>query len=208
MRDRGLWRWLIAAALIAASAALWRWSDRQGASVERAPPARGAGASTGTSGRADGQDTGSAPTPAAGGVGGSRPATAQRTETSDEARARLAQQALQRRALNDESYRDHAARWASEARDEPWSTDQERALRAAASGSGLDHLLIELECRRTLCRVEISAADSNTAFALQRARGFSALLGTETGSAAIGSGPDRALEVFAAREGMGSPRGP
>jgi hypothetical protein len=35
-----------------------------------------------------------------------------------------------------------------------------------------------------------------------------AALGTDTGSAPIGGGRDRALEVFAAREGMGSAKGP
>jgi hypothetical protein len=35
-----------------------------------------------------------------------------------------------------------------------------------------------------------------------------AQLGTDLGSTMTGGGLDRALEVFAARDGMGSPKGP
>ena len=141
-------------------------------------------------------------------VAGAAGTSATPTETSDQVRARLARQALEQRTRSDARYREYAARWATEQRDEPWSTDQERGLRRQATASGLDHLLFELECRLTLCRVEISAADSDTAFALQRARASPALLGTAPGASIGGGGPDRVLEVFAAREGMGLPKGP
>jgi hypothetical protein len=183
---------------------LWLASTPLGERVRRSEPSAAGQGATGAA-NATSEATRSRP-PRAG--AGSRPPATPEPESSDQVRARLAHRALEARTRNDTRHAELSARWASETRDEPWSTDQERALRAAASAAAIDHLLVELECRRTMCRLELSAVDSDTAFALQRARGFSALLGSETGSAMLGGGLDRALEVLAARTGMGSPKGP
>ena len=196
-------RAVVAGALVAGAALLWLASSPLRDRVRRTDRAA---ANQGSIGTANGSsEVAHARVSRAG--AGSRPAAPDH-ETSDELRARLARQALEVRTRNDARHAELSTRWVTETRDEPWSTDQEHALRAAASSAAIDQLLVELECRRTLCRVELSAADSDTAFALQRARGFTALLGTDTGSAMRGGGPDRAMEVFAARDGMGSPKGP
>lgn len=196
---------LIAGALLAGGVLLWLASMPLAARLRRTHPAAPSPEAT----RAAHEEApAAARARATRNAASSRPNATTRPETSDEVRARLARQALEQRKRNHARHAELSARWASETRDEPWSTDQEHALRAAASTTILDHLLLELECRRTLCRLEISAADSNTAFALQKARAFNAQLGTDTGSAMVGSGPDLVMEVFAAREGMGSPKGP
>ncbi len=197
-------RAVVAGALVAGAALLWLASSPL---RDRARRTERAAANQGAAG-ASNETAESAHARASRAGSGSPPAATPEPETSDELRARLAGQALEARTRNAARHAELSTRWASERRDEPWSTDQEHALRAAASSAAIDHLVIELECRRTLCRVELSAADSDTAFALQRARGFTALLGTDTGSAMHGGGPDRAMEVFAARDGMGSPKGP
>jgi hypothetical protein len=199
----GTRRTVIAIALVAACAGLWLAGARPRGGEPAPGPALHRAA------RAPSAPTSSAiRSPRAGTSGSDAPSEALHAQTSEQARARLAQRALEQRTRNDARHSELSSRWASETRDEPWSTDQERALRVSATASGLDHLLFELECRRTLCRVEISAADSNTAFALQQARAFMAQLGTDLGSTMTGGGLDRALEVFAARDGMGSPKGP
>jgi len=204
--ERGARRAVYAGAAIAAAFLVWLASSLLGARAR--PQAEGSVAEGAGAAHAASESPEAARPSTTHGSSGGRSAAAPQPESSDEVRARLSRQALEQRSHNDARHAELAARWASETRDEPWSTDQEHALRAAASADAIDHLVIELECRRTLCRLEISAADSNTAFALERAHGFTAQLGTDTGSAMIGGGPDRALEVFAAREGMGSPKGP
>jgi len=121
--------------------------------------------------------------------------------SSDEVRAQLASRAAEQRAQSEARYAVEGARWKDERREEPWASEREQQLRTAATADGIDYLLVEVECRATLCRLEISAPDSNTAFALQRARTFAPELGKSAGASMIGSGPDRAMEVFIPREG-------
>lgn len=199
-------RALIASVVLVGGAALWLAIAQPAWVGAPHDPASGPDA-PGIADRAQRSDARSGARAAAGATGTQSP-SAPRAETSDQVRARLARQALELRTANDARYRDYVARWPNETRDEPWSSDQERSLRASAVAAGIDHLLFAVECRGTLCRIELSAADSDTAFALQRARGWSALLGQDVGSAPIGSGPDRALEIFTARSGMGAPKGP
>jgi hypothetical protein len=200
-------RALIATIVVVGGAVLWLALAQPSAVDRSRRPASGSG-EPGIADRAQQLDTGSGARAAAAGATGTRPPSEPHAQSSDQVRARLARQARELRALNDTRYRDYAARWPNEIRDDPWSSDQERSLRASAAAAGIDHLLFALECRATLCRIELSAADSDTAFALQRARGWSALLGQEVGSAPIGSGADRALEILTARNGMGAPKGP
>ncbi|MDH5675827.1 MAG: hypothetical protein OEZ06_27125 [Myxococcales bacterium] len=92
-------------------------------------------------------------------------------------------------------------RWQKERRDpalaEPW----EKAYQQALLDDGIDGMLMDLECRATLCRLELAAVDSNAAFALQGAKNFQNALGTESATTMAGGGFDRVLVLYVPREG-------
>jgi hypothetical protein len=89
-----------------------------------------------------------------------------------------------------------------EERREPWATLRVRALKLALRQDNMEPLVRSLECRATLCRIELSAADNN---ALVVALRHNIHLGKETGFDTVGGfegdGAERRLVMFTARPG-------
>jgi hypothetical protein len=120
----------------------------------------------------------------------------------DHYREKLAGVIAEQRKVNEERYARAIARWPQEQRQEPWAAEREQRLRLAMEQDEVDALLGSLECRATLCRLEISAQDSNAALALSNAHELTREAGSQIASGMSGGGLDRHMILFVAREGQ------
>jgi hypothetical protein len=120
---------------------------------------------------------------------------------SDAYRKELVRLAAEQRVRNEARLAVAQQRWQHEQRQEPWATEHEADLRAALELDDLDGLIGSLQCRATLCRIELQAQDSNAAFAVSRARNFQQAVGPQVALDMTGGGLDRSAILFAAREG-------
>jgi hypothetical protein len=118
---------------------------------------------------------------------------------NDRYRAELARRINAQQKDNDERYARAAALWPHEQRQEPWATERETAVRNAMQTDRIDHLLMDVQCRQTLCRLEISAKDSDTFGAIKRSATFLGEIGGEPAGGMSGLGYDRALVLFVPR---------
>jgi hypothetical protein len=130
---------------------------------------------------------------------GPQPRTVVPMQENDEYRKKLMEQSMAQRQENDERYESASSRWLQQGRMEPWASAREQRLRDALQVDRLDHLLLSAECRADLCRLEISAPDSDTAMAFRSSVAFMNEVGPNTAGGMVGSGPDRALVIFAPR---------
>jgi len=95
-------------------------------------------------------------------------------------------------------------RWKGEQstpRQEPWASRREQNLRRAMEVDGLAQLAQRVECRATLCRVELAAPDDQTAFKMRRGHRFMREVGFQTAGAFAGEGKKRVMVLYVAREG-------
>jgi hypothetical protein len=95
-------------------------------------------------------------------------------------------------------------RWKAEPsaqRQEPWATRREQALRRAMEVDGLAQLARHIECRATLCRIELAASDDQTALKMRRGHRFMREVGFQTAGAFAGEGKKRVMVLYVAREG-------
>jgi hypothetical protein len=87
-------------------------------------------------------------------------------------------------------------------RQEPWASQTEHALRGALERDRLTRLTRKLECRATLCRIELAAADEGFAHALRSSVHFRRELGVDGASALTGEGSERMMILYVPRRGM------
>ncbi|MDD9935572.1 MAG: hypothetical protein OXT09_18320, partial [Myxococcales bacterium] len=92
-------------------------------------------------------------------------------------------------------------RFEQETRSPAWAEPHEQALQQALVRDTIDSMLMDVECRETMCRVELSAIDSNAAFALKRGEQFTKELGEQIATKMQGGGFDRVLVIYSARDG-------
>jgi hypothetical protein len=130
----------------------------------------------------------------------SKPANVVPRKEQDEYRRKLMEESMRARHENDERFERVSGLWEHQGRVEPWASQREQRLRAALQVDRLDHLLLAAECRADLCRLEISAPDSDTAMAFRSSVAFVNEVGPNTAGGMTGSGPDRALVIFVPRE--------
>lgn len=130
------------------------------------------------------------------------PATAAIDESAREWHKRLA---VEQDRRHDRRFDAAVARWKDEPRSkrqEPWASERERALRGALNRDGLGRLAQRIECRATLCRLQLAAADTDFTHVLRSAAQLRRELGGESASALGGEGDARALILFVPRRGM------
>jgi hypothetical protein len=109
--------------------------------------------------------------------------------------------AAEQRKRNDARLVVAEQRWPREQRKEPWASQHEAELRAALERDQIDVLIGSLQCRATLCRIELQAQDSNAAVALSNAHNLQEAVGPQTAIGMTRGGLDRTAVLFAARAG-------
>jgi hypothetical protein len=120
----------------------------------------------------------------------------------DPYRKKLAGLVAEQRRLSAERFARADERWPHQRRTEPWATQHEKQLRAAMEADQIDVLIDALECRETLCRLELAAQDSNAAVAFNGARALHRQIGKQTSAAMTGGGLDRRMILYVPREGQ------
>jgi hypothetical protein len=87
-------------------------------------------------------------------------------------------------------------------RQEPWASQTEHALRHALQRDRLTPLTRKVECRTTLCRIELAAADEGFAYRLRSSLHFRRELGHDGASALTGEGSERVMILYVPRRGV------
>jgi len=116
-------------------------------------------------------------------------------------RERLADEGHHR---HDQRFDSAVERWQEEQskkRQEPWASRREQALRRAMSQDRMEQLAERVECRATLCRIQLTADDDRTALRVRRAHHFMREVGFQTAGAFAGEGKKRVMVLYVAREG-------
>ena len=121
----------------------------------------------------------------------------------DPYRQKLAAAITEQRRLNDDRFARAKEHWPHEPRQEPWAAERELELRSALQHDGIDARVVSLECRATLCRLQLEAQDSNAAFAVNGAHELAHTAGSQVSSGMTGNGFDRRMILFLPREGPG-----
>lgn len=124
-------------------------------------------------------------------------------EENEATRARMMAHALEQRRLNDARWSAAEATWHEEARDEAWADGRERELLAAMRAGDTDAIRTGLECRRTLCRVELRVPNSHSFLDPDRSRAFIDALGRDIATQMQGPAAERRMVLFSARDGHG-----
>jgi hypothetical protein len=117
-----------------------------------------------------------------------------------ERRRLLMEMQREQRAKNERRIGVAEARWEQEQRQDAWAQAQEKLLQQTLVADGIDSLLMDLECRSTMCRIEIAAIDSNAAVALTRAERFRTELGEQLATRMQGGGLERVMVIYAVRD--------
>ncbi|MFI5307667.1 MAG: hypothetical protein ACHQ53_09965 [Polyangiales bacterium] len=120
----------------------------------------------------------------------------------DAYREALVRAAAEQRKRNEARLVVALQRWPREQRQEPWASQHEAELRSALERDQIDGLIGSLQCRATLCRIELQAQDSNAGIAVSEARNFQQAVGPQNALSMRGGGFDRSAILFAAREGQ------
>jgi membrane-bound lytic murein transglycosylase len=105
---------------------------------------------------------------------------------------------------HDQRFDSAVERWQQEKskpRQEPWATRREHALRRAMDADGLAQLAQRIECRATLCRIQLAASGDQTALKIRRGHRFMREVGFQTAGAFAGEGEKRLMVLYVAREG-------
>ena len=133
------------------------------------------------------------------------------TRAAEAAAAADAERLARQERLADEGHHRHdqrfdaaVARWQREQsgqRQEPWASRREQALRRAMDADGLAQLAQRVECRATLCRIELAAGNDQTALKMRRGHRFMREVGFQTAGAFSGEGEKRVMVLYVAREG-------
>jgi hypothetical protein len=104
------------------------------------------------------------------------------------------------RSQNEARYAFAQERFDAEQRDVGWAPRREQTFVRALGADGLEPAFYEIECRQSLCRIEIPAGSSNAAYALKTATHFMTEVGNAAASGSDGEGEDRALVFFVPRD--------
>jgi hypothetical protein len=169
-----------------------RAADARAASAQPEPSAASApGAQPRTQPESDRPAAGQAPTEAT-------------AEGDAERRAREERLADEGKHRHDQRFDSAVERWKEEQskpRDEPWASRREDTLRRAINHDRLERLVQRIECRATLCRIQLAAADAEIGLRLRNAHHFMREVGFQTAGAFAGEGEKRQMLLYVAREG-------
>lgn len=112
-------------------------------------------------------------------------------------RQAIIDRARERNAANARRWERNSAAWEHETRDPQWAEPHEEDLRMILVDAKVDHLLVNVECRRTMCRVQAETLDSHSFILLSKVPGlFEALGGDEAAMDAVGPPADRILTIL------------
>lgn len=97
-------------------------------------------------------------------------------------RQAIIDRANRKRVEDEQRHAKHLAAWETESRDAEWAEAQEEDLRQLMVDSGVDHLLVGVDCRSTMCRLEAEILDTHSYFVLMSVPGLIDSLGGEQAS--------------------------
>jgi hypothetical protein len=112
-----------------------------------------------------------------------------------------APQAAAAQLPQDPRYLAAVASFEREQKREPWAGQRTRILRNALRADRMEPLLRSIECRSTLCRIELSTPDNEAAMALRQGIHFTKEAGVQMTGGFEGEGEARTLVLFTARPG-------
>jgi hypothetical protein len=122
-------------------------------------------------------------------------------QAADSTRTAMVERAEALRAVNDERWEGARERFDREKRQPGWADGRERAVRAALEEQGADGLLVQIECRATVCRLELSLGSGHSVLDRATSARLSMVLGNDSTARLTGPPTERAVVLYSARDG-------